>query len=171
MGFVGFQWKRQGEICPYLSVNVVGIWHITECSWGYFPTIIRKLEEPLDIRNQAVHPSLLCSLWGYQRPCRKGAFSACRNVVGEKVTVLLTASQNWSNCTYEEEEMAALNGGRSDVGVCCGTRPVGSVTDLGFTWCFKPGWYAWGRGLRLCLTWVRLWGGEGTPVRITFRLF
>lgn len=28
--------------------------------------------------------------------------------------------------------MAALSGGRSDVGVCCGTRPVGSVTEPGF---------------------------------------
>lgn len=155
---MGFQWKR------YVHIFHKCCWYLA-CHCKYFLTIIRRLEEPLDIRNQAVHPSLFsfqCSLLRYQRPCRKASFSVGRNVIGEKVTVLFIVSQSWRNCTYKEE-MAALNGGRSDVGVCFGTRPVGSVTDLGYTWCFKPSWSEWGRGLRLCLTWVLLWGGEWTP--------
>lgn len=83
----------------------VSIWHITECK-GCFPTITRKLEEPFVLETtQSSHryfPSVI-----YLRPLgphMKESFSTCRNVVGDKETLLLTVSRNRGNCSYSYKQ-------------------------------------------------------------------
>jgi len=75
-------------------------------------------------------------------PHVKASFSTCRNVMRKMETVLLTVAQNGGSCTCSYKRR------KDGVGFCCGTRPVGSVTDLGFMRYSKPGWCVWGRGPR-----------------------